>query len=157
MEMRIPSFVAGAPEMVSTEKKLHFWRHGYRWWIDAQECVADWSNHRSVHRWRWERVKTKTSTLEWPITKRCLLESIKHWKCLVFPDLFKRLCVTFTELTWCPIKFEQWSLLRHLGLSDTIFRLRSLAWKKFLFSLVNFCVSSWFPFFSIILGKYNRF
>ena len=30
LETRISSFVAGAPEMVSTEKKLHCWRHGYR-------------------------------------------------------------------------------------------------------------------------------
>ena len=29
LETRIPSFVAEVPEMVSTEKKLH-WRHGYR-------------------------------------------------------------------------------------------------------------------------------
>ena len=79
------------------------------------------------------RVKTKTFTLERPITKLCLLESIEYWKCRVFSDLFKRLCMTFTELTWCPIKFEQWSLLRHLGQCDTIFRLRSLALKKIVF------------------------
>ena len=30
LETRIPSFVAEAPEMVSTERKLHCWRHGYR-------------------------------------------------------------------------------------------------------------------------------
>ena len=131
LETRISSFVAGAPEMVSTEKKLHCWRHGYRWWIDAPTIgrITEVFPDRDGFVCR-VRVKTKTSTLERPITKLCLLESIEHWKCLVFPDLFKRLCVTFTELTWCSIKFEQWSLLRHLGLRDTIFRLRSLALKK---------------------------
>ena len=48
---------------------------------------------------RCVRIKTKTSTLERPITKLCLLESIEHRNCLVFPDLFKRLCVTFPDLT----------------------------------------------------------
>ena len=101
LEMRIPSFAAGAPEMVPPKEKTHYWRNGYcRWWINAQEYTGDWSNHgllflgKNVFL-RHFKVKIKTITLEQPITKLWLLESVGHWKWFVyFSELFKRLCAT---------------------------------------------------------------
>ena len=41
LKISIPSFAAGAPEMVPPKEKTHYWRHGYcRWWINAQEYMA---------------------------------------------------------------------------------------------------------------------
>ena len=51
LEIRIPSFATGAPEMVPPKEKTHCWRHRYcRWWINAQEYMGDWSNHRLFSR-----------------------------------------------------------------------------------------------------------
>ena len=46
LKIRIPSFAAGAPQMVPPKEKTHYWRHDYcRWWINAQQYMGDWSNH----------------------------------------------------------------------------------------------------------------
>ena len=81
LETRISSFVAGAPEMVSTEKKN---------FTVGDTVIVDEPTPRNV--WPIGRitevfpdrdgfvchVRVKTSTLERPITKLCLLESIEH-------------------------------------------------------------------------------
>ena len=83
LETRISSFVAGAPEMVSTEKKLH--SVGDTVIVDESTSRNMWPIGRITEVFpdrdgfvRRVRVKTKTSTLERPITKLCLLESIEH-------------------------------------------------------------------------------
>ena len=118
-------FAAGAPEMVSPKEKTHYGRHGYcRWSINAQEYMGDWSNHgllflgKNVFL-RHFKVKIKTITLEQPITKLWLLESVGHWKWFAyFSELFKRHCATFIELSWCSIKLDIHACLRHLGFCD---------------------------------------
>ena len=138
LKIRIPSFAAGAPEMVPPKEKTHYWRNGYcRWWINAQEYTGDWSNHgllflgKNVFL-RHFKVKIKTITLEQPITKLWLLESVGHWKWFAyFSELFKRLCATFIELSWCSIKLDIQACLRHLGFCD-IYCLSNLLFEQFI-------------------------
>ena len=78
LETRVPSYFAGAPEMVSTEKKLHV---GDTVIVDESTPRKVWPIGRITEVFpdrdgfvRRVRVKTKTSTLDRPITKLCLLE-----------------------------------------------------------------------------------
>ena len=78
------------------------------------------------------RVKIKTPALEQPITKLWLLESVGHWKWFAyFSELFKRLCATFIELSWCSFKLDIQACLRHLGFCD-IYCLSNLLFEQFI-------------------------